>query len=248
MTVWEALRRRRQRRLADRRRQAVRAYYETAELWLPPRPTFRQFRVARWTVDGRTAFRKIDDRVKDVATLRRWLLRLTPAHVYFTTARWLDPQRLGPRDLRGRRAGYPVAHNVFLGQELYFDIDTPGDLAAGKAHATRLLDLLRSEGLRELRLVYSGNKGFHVHAYDFERRFRPDLPEDPREREAAAQTARAGLVTRIVEAGIAIDVEITMDPRRILRLPGTVHGKTFNICQFVAPAELDEFQPNRIPQ
>ena len=248
MTVLDALRRRRQRRRAIRNRQAVRAYYRTAALWLPPRPTFRQFRVARWTVDGRTVFRKIDDRVKDVDTLRRWLLDLAPAHVYFTTSRWLDPQRLGPRELRGRKAGYPIAHNVFLGQELYFDIDAPGDLAAAKRHARSLLDLLRGEGLQDLRLVYSGNKGFHVHAYDFEKRFGPDLPEDPRKREAAAQAARTDLVTRIVNAGIGIDVDITMDPRRILRLPGTVHGKTFNICEFLDPDRLESFQPTRIPQ
>jgi len=96
--------------------------------------------------------------------------------------------------------------------------------------------------------VYSGNKGFHVHAYDFERRFLPQLPEDPREREGAAQTARMDLVTRLVAADVAIDVDITMDPRRILRLPGTVHGTTFNICQFLDPAGLDAFEPTRIPQ
>jgi len=248
MSLLEALRRRRQKRIAAERRRRVRAYYRTAPLWLPPRPTFRQFRVARWTEDGRVVFRKIDDRVKDAETLRRWLVRLAPAHVYFTTSRWLDPQRLGPREIRGRKAGYPIAHNVFLGQELYFDIDSPGDLAAAKEDAHALLRFLRSEGLEDLRVVYSGSKGFHVHAYDFESRFAVALPEDPRDREAAAQVARADLVDRIVKAGIGIDVEITMDPRRILRLPGTVHGKTFNICEFVAPAELDAFQPTRIPQ
>jgi len=39
-----------------------------------------------------------------------------------------------------------------------------------------------------------------------------------------------------------------MDPRRILRLPGTVHGATFNICEFVDPAGLERFRPTRLPQ
>ncbi|HEV8595150.1 MAG TPA: hypothetical protein VGR51_06440 [Thermoplasmata archaeon] len=248
MTLRGTWRRRRAGRARERRRIALAEFYRHAPLWLPSRPTFRQFRVARETADGRTAFRKIEDRVKDEETLRAWLVRLTPLHVYFTTSRWLDPVRLGPRDLRHKRGGYPIAHNVFLGQELYFDIDAPGDLAAAKADARALLAFLRREGLADLRLVYSGNKGFHVHAYDFEQRFAPEFPEDPRKREAAAQAARADLVTRVVGAGIGIDVDVTMDPRRILRLPGTVHGTTFNICQFVAPAELDAFQPTRIPQ
>lgn len=235
-------------RRVARRRRALRAYYRAADLWLPPRPTFRQFRVAVERAGGPLRFLKVDDRVKDEETLRSWLLRLAPAHVYFTTSRWLDPQRLGPREFRGKRAGYPIAHNILLGQELYFDIDAPGDLGAAKEDAAALLCFLRREGLSDLALVYSGNKGFHVHAYDFEPRFLPRLPEDPRKREAAAQAARADLVTRIVEAGIGIDVEITMDPRRILRLPGTVHGKTFNICEFVAPAGLASFRPRHLPQ
>lgn len=248
MRAWARWRENRQRRQWRRRREALRAFYRRAPLWLPPRPTFRQFRLAVERTDGRLAFRKVEDRVKDAATLRRWLVRVAPAHVYFTTSRWLDPQRLGARDLRGKKPGYPIAHNVFLGQELYFDIDTPGDLAAGKREALALLDFLRAEGLEDLRVVYSGNKGFHVHAYDFERRFAPDLPENPRDREAAAQAARTDLVRRIVAADIGIDVDITMDPRRILRLPGTVHGKTFNICQFVDSHRLDSFRPTRIPQ
>ena len=245
LAAWRA---RRQRRELERRRAALLAYYATADLWLPPSPTFRQFRFAVARPDGHVTFRKIEDRVRDVATLRRWLLRFVPEHAYFTTSRWLDPQRLGPRELRGRKAGYPIAHNVLLGQELYFDLDVPDDLDAAKQYAFRLLDFLRGEGLRELRLVYSGNKGFHVHAYDFEARFLPRLPEDPRDREGAAQSARMDLVTRLVAADIPIDVDITMDPRRILRLPGTVHGKTLNICQFVDPDGLDSFEPTRIPQ
>ena len=238
----------RERRRVVSRRRALRDYYARAPLWLPPRATFRQFRVAVDGPGGRPRFRKIDDRIRDVDTLRTWLLRLAPAHVYFTTSRWLDPQRLGPRELRGRKAGYPIAHNILLGQELYFDIDAPGDLEGAKQDADSLLRVLRTEGLRDLALVYSGNKGFHVHAYDFEPRFLPHLPEDPRKREAAVQGARADLVARIVTAGIGIDVDVTMDPRRILRLPGTVHGRTFNICEFVDPAGLARFRPRHIPQ
>src|SRR2546427_4122251 len=185
MTLREDWRRRRAQRARERRRERLRDFYRQAPLWLPAQPTFRQFRVVREGRDGKTAFRKIEDRVKDEKTLRAWLVRLAPLHVYFTTSRWLDPQRLGPRELRGRKGGYPIAHSVFLGQELYFDIDAPGDLAAAKADARSLLVLLRKEGLADLRLVYSGNKGFHVHAYDFERRFAPEFPEDPRKREAA---------------------------------------------------------------
>src|SRR3989442_12562298 len=102
--------------------------------------------------------------------------------------------------------------------------------------------------MRHFTIGAIGNKVSHVNAYASERRFRPRLPEGPRKREAAVQAARADLVARIVSAGVGTDVEVTMDPRRILRLPGTVHGKTFNICEFVDPAGLARFQPHHIPQ
>src|SRR3990172_3398542 len=98
-------------RLRSREPEAVRReYYRQAPLWLPPRASQRQFRFAIER-EGRTRFLKIRDRVKDVPTLRRWLVRYAPLHAYFTTSTWLDPQHLGPRGLPG--PGHPRAHNTY---------------------------------------------------------------------------------------------------------------------------------------
>ena len=71
MTLLARWREDRERRRIARRRWALRAYYTNAPLWLPPRPTFRQFRVALEGPRGRPRFRKIDDRVRTMIMERR---------------------------------------------------------------------------------------------------------------------------------------------------------------------------------
>ncbi len=224
---------------------ARREYYRTAPLWLPPRASQRQFRFVVFR-GAREAFRKIPDRVRDTETLRRWLVRLAPLHVYFSTATWLDPQHVGPRRLKG--PGYPRAYNVYLSSELYFDIDMPGDLRAAKQEVARIAAHLRAAwGFQDLKVAYSGSKGFHIHVGDFDlRRLGKRVPLDPAEREAAAQEAKAVIVTDVLERGYAVDVDTTLDTRRILRLPGTIHGGTGRLCEFVEEARLRWFRPRRV--
>jgi len=173
-----------------------------------------------------------------------------PHHVYYTTSTWLDPQRLGPRNFKtAGKAGYQVAHNVFIDQGLFFDIDVPGDLAEAARHALRLRDLLASEwGFRDFRAVYSGSKGFHLYVDDFHiRDFVRVIPADPREREDLHPIVKARFTERALKAGIAVDAACTLDPRRILRVPGTVHGKTLNLCEPVSLSRVESFVPRKIP-
>ena len=37
---------------------------------------------------------------------------------------------------------------------------------------------------------------------------------------------------------LLLDWEVTIDPRRIIRLPGTVHGKTLRVCKITSPDDF----------
>ena len=50
-------------------------------------------------------------------------------------------------------------------------------------------------------------------------------------------------VKQIKKAEILIDYDVTPDARRIIRLPGTIHGKRGRICQIINADELDTFEP-----
>ena len=41
------------------------------------------------------------------------------------------------------------------------------------------------------------------------------------------------------EGSLLLDWEVTIDPRRIIRLPGTVHGKTLRLCKIVDSSEIE---------
>lgn len=246
----------RARRLAKRvslERRRIRAYYRTADpasFALPPESSKRQYRFAVRKPDGKLAFVKVADRVREPKTLLDHLQRSAPHHAYFTTSTWLDPQRLGPRDFKkAKRGGYPVAHNVFLNQGLYFDIDIKTSLAEAAAHLLRLRDLMAREwGFEEFKAVYSGSKGFHLYVLDFELRdFVKQVEADPRKREDQHPVVKAKFTEAAVKAGIAVDVAVTLDPRRILRVPGTVHGKTLNLCEVVELTRVESFLPRQIP-
>ncbi len=233
-------------------RRWIREYYRQARpesFSLPEQPTRRQFRLALKRPTGRLTFTKIDDRVRDGAVLKRHLERMAPHHAYFTTSTWLDPQRLGPRDLvKAKKAGYTLAHNVFLDQGLYFDIDVPGDLHEAARQLLLLRDFLKDRwGFNRHRAVYSGSKGFHLYVEDFEIRKFVAVEADPRQREQQHPVVKAQFTDAALRAGIMIDAAVTLDPRRILRVPGTVHGKTLNLCEVVDLARVESFVPRRIP-
>jgi DNA primase catalytic subunit len=199
---------------------------------------------------GKLAFMKVEDRIRSAPDLIGHLQRAAPHHVYFTTSTWLDPQRLGPRDFsKAKRGGYQVAHNVFLNQGLYFDIDVEGDLLTAARHLLLLRDLLAERwGFEKFRAVYSGSKGFHLYVEDFDiRDFVSAVEADPRKREDQHPLVKAGFTQAAVKAGIAVDVAVTLDPRRILRVPGSVHGKTLNLCEVVDLTRVESFVPRQIP-
>ena len=53
------------------------------------------------------------------------------------------------------------------------------------------------------------------------------------------KAAKGELVQDLKDEGtLLLDWEVTTDPRRIIRLPGTVHGKTLKLCKIVDCSEI----------
>ena len=232
-------------------------------MWLPYKPGFRQFRFFVWDdKQERVVVRVIKDNIKNKATLLKWLRKLAPLHVYYTTSAWLNPQGVGP-DPNGRRGrnkfrkkgwSYKMKnyHNVFLWQELYFDVDyCNADYNEG---AKTLGELMRhldgyapSYGYSQKpTIVFSGGKGFHL--IDTEWRIDNVLSEEKKkeyyqkdlgEKQLANREWKEELISLIREDCILIDYDVTPDPRRIIRLPGTVHGKTLRLCKIITEDELE---------
>ena len=191
--------------------------------------------VFRWrTNDNRwlTARR----RVRDHASFLKAIGMSAPRDVYVSTASWLNPIDL-PR-LRENPEHYPVLLDHFV----VFDIDVAPfsieNLTKAQSITCELMGWLEVHENLILRSVsFSGSKGFHL-IYDDPDREAFALP-DPKEREMAVKAQRKALLNRVVEAGFEVDTKVTADTRRILRLPGSLHGSTGFACTRITVEALN---------
>ncbi|MFW9924011.1 MAG: hypothetical protein ACFFDW_12065 [Candidatus Thorarchaeota archaeon] len=233
-----------------KKRNVLRDYYQKTDLWIPPYASQRQFRFFVYGLNKRTRVLKIQDRIYSTEILRKLLVKYTPIDVYYSTSCWLDPQNLGPRSFKKKgKPGYEVASNCYLYSELYFDIDAPGNFDLAKKEVIRLYDFLKNEyHFSDIKIIYSGGKGFHVYVHDFKLEdFVEQIYCDSKLREGQAQDVKLEFVKRILhEQDILIDAPITLDTRRIIRLPMSIHSKTLNRCQFVAYEDVPSFKPINI--
>ena len=217
--------------MSEERRNELLAHYaqKTIDLsWLPS-PNQHSY---RWrTIEGRwvTARR----RIRNHQTLAKAIGKDVVSDLYISTSRWLDPVDL-PR-LRDKERPHPI----LLDHLIVFDIDVAPlslkNLEEARITAIGLHDYLANDASIEfLSCSFSGSKGFHLFYLDLERdKF---AIEDPKQREETVRESRKQLLTRVLEEGYDVDERVTADTRRIIRLPGSIHGTTGYQCT-VLPLE-----------
>jgi DNA primase small subunit len=141
-------------------------YYRRAGIDPPPAANEREWGYVPWTEGpGETYVRH--NALLDIGELSDFLARERPKHVYFSAGRYDDPGA-STMEAKGWR-----------GSDLIFDLDadhlpgtSPGDsyremLAACKDALFRLLEFLEDDfAFEELTIVFSGNRGYHVHVRD----------------------------------------------------------------------------------
>jgi len=228
-------------------------------LYLPPYPNFRQYRFFCWDPNTqRIVVKVLKDTVRNKTILLSHLRRLAPLHVYYTTGTWLNPQGIGPdpESRKGvakmRKKGWCSPskkvtlkryHNTLIKRDLYFDVDYDNkDYHQGIQMLIELwdsLDKLKALGESEVQIVFSGGKGFHLIANGYYDQatswgYAPlrEYVNTPDKNERI-ETHYKLLVEQIRKAypSLLLDWMVTWDNRRIIRLPGTIHGKTLRVCK-----------------
>jgi DNA primase catalytic subunit len=181
-------------------------------------------------------FFKVKDAIRSSKDLQRWLIKLQPSDVYYSTSTFLDPTSVASRPKKS--TDYWGPGNVILGHDVAFDLDRRPlsifNLERARKDAVRLLDLLSDQNYPLKYVAFSGSKGFHLVFEDIDRTLDPDVHS----RERTIIQRRKMLVEEIVTKGIKIDTTVTADTRRIIRLPGTVNSKTGYCCQYLTVDQL----------
>lgn len=209
-----------------------REFYKNNLCTLPSFPNWRQFRLRLWKTDAkkRHMWVKVPGQVKNAKELQKWLIKFAPRDVYFTTSRFLNPSKVGPRKWN-HKPGYKWGYNLFLGSELYFDFDDK------KIQQVKgVCDILTKRefvgfGYEKIK-VYETSRGYHIHVLDFEEKTKElqDIKNKvmtPWNREQKYLTIKKQIATYISSKGLQFDMPITFDTRRIIRLPGSLQADGF---------------------
>ena len=200
-------------------------YYQNHQVdisWLK-KPSQHEF---RWRCsDG--SWRKSKRRISSVETFRKSIYRDNPSDIYFSTSSWLNPIDLP------RLSDETKPHPILLNHLIVFDIDfSPLSLEnLEKARQTTLnlhKWIEKNYDYEFLSISFSGSKGFHLFYNDLDRTL--FSIENTKERENAVKEERNKLLQEVLLAGFKVDPRITADTRRIIRLPGSIHGKTGLLC------------------
>ena len=213
--------------------EALKAWYASNPTdleWLE-KPSWHQF---RWRLPNNrwvTASRQMTNQ----QTLGKVLAKHGPRDVYIGTSSWLNPIDLPTL------SDEEQPHPILLDHLIVFDIDFRPfcyrRLEQARAATSNLLDWLdEHEDLNLLSISFSGGKGFHLILSERDRTHF-SIP-DPKKREDTVRTSRQALLDRVVEAGFPVDSTVTADTRRIIRLPGSLHGTTGWCCHRITRAEL----------
>jgi hypothetical protein len=181
-------------------------------------------------------FFKVKDVIRTPQDLQRWLIRLKPLDVYYSTSTYLNPTSVSPRPRSA--AEYWGPGNIILGNDVAFDLDRRPlsilNLERARRDAVRLLDLMLDSEYHPKYAAFSGSKGFHLVLSDRD----TEMEADHRSREKAIIERRKALVEMVSQRGIQTDTSVTVDTRRIIRLPGTLNSKTGYCCQILTLEQL----------
>ena len=221
--------------MAAERRQELLAHYAQSPIdftWIPV-PNQHSY---RWrTIEGKwvTARR----RIRNNETLAKAIGKDVVSDLYISTSRWLDPIDL-PR-LRDKERPHPI----LLDHLIVFDIDVAPlslkNLEKARSIALELHNhLTKDESIEFLSCSFSGSKGFHLFYLDMDRE--KFAIEDPKQREETVRHSRKQLLTSVLEKGFDVDERVTADTRRIIRLPGSIHGTTGYQCTALTLNQLNK--------
>tara|TARA_B100000586_G_scaffold225164_1_gene172732 strand:- start:2238 stop:3527 length:1290 start_codon:yes stop_codon:yes gene_type:complete len=193
----------------------------------------RHFRI----VSSHGQFLKIKDRINNSDQLNKKLLTLRPKDVYYSTSTYLNPTTVGPR---GKERSILTKSGIVMKNDISFDLDREPlsirNLEEVRKDCKKLIDFMDDKGCSLKYIAFSGSKGFHVIYEDKE----GVAIADPFEREMEIIRFRKELVNKIKEQGISIDSSITVDTRRIIRLPGTINSKTGYACTLLTRSQIDQ--------
>lgn len=195
-------------------------------------------------------WRKAEIQVRDVEELQRWIIKLGGVDIYYSTSRWLNPDKIS---MKGHSGTYFIADNLLLGNDLIFDIDAKEPITLLKLDKARksaynIYKAMEAFPAYEFKsLMFTGYKGFRLVYED-----KTPMPSDPKKRLDFIENNRKIFIDRMLKEikdsyqavlpylkqPIFFDRKVTENVMAVIRVPGTVHSATGYIVKIIKPSLL----------
>lgn len=213
-------------------KRTVRSFYKSDRFKpiLPENSTWYHYRIK--LQDG--TWRKIPLRINSPKKLQRAIVKRDGGDIYFSTALWLNPEKVGPRK---HKKGYVIADMLLLKNEYVIDLDADTMSLEGlediRKHAVKLLNVMKKKRSYKLEYInFTGAKGFQLCYVKNEK-----ISENPQKR-----LLEAGLRRKIFKnklpTKIKFDVNTSMNPLLVRRVPGTINTKTGYLSTLITEEQL----------
>jgi DNA primase catalytic subunit len=213
------------------------------DLWNLSRKHFRLE-----TLDGKfIKLNRIANRLTE-HDLKYYCWKFKPAHVYFSVLDWLFPERVGTK--RKASCCIPLNGNYVVDIDSYMFTRY---LALFKHLCKQnrewqvceiCLDLAKKVTLQacetieryysDLAIVFSGCRGFHIHVLDFNYKDTATFrPQDPLWCHHAARYRFTRVLSRQTNVFDRHHFVVSVDPMRVVTVPGTLNAKTGLVCSYL---------------
>ncbi len=156
---------------------------------------------------------------------------------------WLMPQRVGTK--KESKRGYPVGGEYVLDLDHYLMYMPHGHrtepegfcfgcLENIKELTDRALDAV-TENYSDIRVIYSGKRGFHIHVLDFEVRdwTRYDETEPLRNHEVSRFLYSLELQKKVSDLFDESHFKLSSDVTRVITYPESLNGESGLICSYL---------------
>jgi hypothetical protein len=216
----------------------IQSYYVNAPLKIPDCWNLSRKHVRIVRRNGRfVKLNRFRNRL-NIKYLRYLCVKQAPIHVYFSVLDWLFPERVGKK--------YKANYAVPIGGGYLFDVDSnnvwvPHNhnkwkpvciecLYISKRLTLHICDAIE-ENYRDIQLVFSGRRGFHIHVLDFN--FRDWTRYNPKNPIKSHEVARFKYTQSLSSYCYGFNRShfiVATDPMRIVTLPYSLNGESGLIC------------------
>ncbi len=196
----------------------IQEYYKHNPPQLPSNPHRRQYKII--TQKGQA--QKIHRQIHKPQELQKILTQQAPVAAYYTQSQFIAPEQVNSK--KNDRPGYSYADNLFLRSEYILDFDKQHAELQNIKHTIKTLKTQLALTNKDLELRQTGN-GYHLLFTTFTEKMckPPHQIPNPRNRENHHKQIKQNLTKHLNKQGCRFDEPISIDTRRIIRIPNTLH-------------------------